>query len=80
MKEATVKADYMKAVYADLDSTVGDVFSSMAGAAKGALENFILAGEGGVAAFASLSASGIASLAIQSGIKTEKEFRKSVKC
>ena len=77
--EMTARAAATKAVYQDLGNTVVDVFGSMAGAAEGALANFILTGEGGAAAFASLAASAIASLAIQSGIKSIFEFAEAGK-
>lgn len=79
MDETTARAAAMKAVYQDLGNTVVDVFGSMAGAATGALENFILTGEGGAAAFASLAASAIANLAIQSGVKSLFEFAEASK-
>jgi hypothetical protein len=77
--EATANAAAMKAVYQDLGMTVVDVFGSMAGAAQDALANFILTGEGGAQAFASLAASAIANLAVQSGIKALFEYAEGAK-
>lgn len=77
--EMAANAAATKAVYQDLGITVVDVFGQMASAATDALANFILTGEGGAAAFASLAASAIANLAIQSGIKAIFEYAEAAK-
>lgn len=79
VEKFATSAEKMKAVYRDLGATVGDVFASMAGGAQDALANFILTGKGGAEAFASLAASAIASLAVQSGIKAIFEVAEGIK-
>lgn len=69
IKKITSEAEAVKAVYADLGATVGDVFGQMAQAAQVTLENFILTGTLGGEAFKQLAASVIASVGIQAGVK-----------
>jgi hypothetical protein len=58
---------------------VGGVLSKVAGATEQLLENFILTGHGGAAAFKALAAAIIASLAVQAGVEAIMEVARGIK-
>jgi hypothetical protein len=58
---------------------VGGVLGQVAGATEKLLENFILTGKGGAAAFKALAAAIIASLAVQAGVEAIMEVARGIK-
>jgi tape measure domain-containing protein len=73
------EADAIKAVYADLGATLGDVFANLTSIAESTFANFILTGKFGVQAFKQLAAAAIASIAVQAGVKALFEVAEGIK-